>query len=128
LNRGLDAYFPVGKKNTYNLSSIDVRDGFPLCLPASRLLRPYRPKELWLNQLKIQRIKSEMMQAARDNEVYHVWWHPHNFGNYPQQSLEALEQILKAYQTCANQYGMVSMNMGEVTNAVYSLHGKNQAA
>lgn len=128
LNRGLDAYFPVGKRNTYPLSSLEVKEGFPISIPASRLLRPYRPQELFLNRFKLDRIKSEMARAARQQEVYHLWWHPHNFGHYPQQSLEALEEILKAYKTCVDQQGMVSMNMGEVSQAVYSHHGKSQAA
>ena len=128
LNRGLDAYFPVGHKNTYSLSSLPVRDGFPVCIPASRLLRPYRPKEFFLNEWKIQRIKSEMWQAAKSQEAYHLWWHPHNFGNYPEQSLEALETILKHYQLCSEKYEMISLNMGEVTDVLLSSHGKNQVA
>jgi peptidoglycan/xylan/chitin deacetylase (PgdA/CDA1 family) len=116
LNRGVDAYFPLGNKNTYPLSSVDVREGFPLCLPASRLLRPYRPKEFFLNRLKIKRIKEEMHRAAIHNEVYHLWWHPHNFGHYPQESLEALEEILKAYQHNANQSDMRSLSMSEIAS------------
>jgi peptidoglycan/xylan/chitin deacetylase (PgdA/CDA1 family) len=127
-NRGLDAYFPVGKKNTYSLASVELREGFPISIRASRLLRPYNPSELFLNRLKIQRIKTEMQQAARDGEVYHLWWHPHNFGWYPKESLLALEETLKAFRACVNKYGMMSMNMGEVTNAVYSRHGKSKAA
>jgi peptidoglycan/xylan/chitin deacetylase (PgdA/CDA1 family) len=116
LNRGLDAYLPIGTKNTYSLNAINVREGFPVCLPASRLLRPYNPKELLLNRMKINRIKEEMHRAAIHNEVYHLWWHPHNFGNYPQESLQALEEILKAYQHNANQSGMRSLSMNEITS------------
>lgn len=47
LNRGLDAYFPIGKQNTYSLESLECRPGIPVCIPASRLLRPYRPKEFF---------------------------------------------------------------------------------
>jgi len=113
-NRGLDAYFPVGSHNSYRLSDIPVRDQFPVCIPASRLLRPYRPGEAYLNDLKIKRINSEMTRAAQRGEVYHVWWHPHNFGRYPIQSLRALEQILDHYAACRNRYGMESRTMGEV--------------
>ncbi len=118
LNRGLDAYFPVGKKNTYALSSIPVREGLPLCLPASRLLRPYRPGEFFLNDFKLARIRAEMERAARAGEVYHLWWHPHNFGWYPEQSLAGLKRILEHYRFCQKQYGMESRNMEELASEV----------
>lgn len=118
LNRGLDAYFPIGKKNTYSLSQLKVKKGFPVCIPASRLLRPFNPKELVLNKFKIQRIKSEMTRAAKNGEIYHLWWHPHNFGNYPKQSLAGLEEILKHYQVCNNRWNMQSINMGELSALV----------
>jgi len=118
LNRGLDAYFPIGKKNTYPLNAIEMREGFPVCIPASRLLRPYRPKEFFLNSFKIQRIQSEMTRAARSGEVYHLWWHPHNFGNYPAESLAGLKQILQHYQYLRKEYGMVSCTMGEIREMI----------
>jgi peptidoglycan/xylan/chitin deacetylase (PgdA/CDA1 family) len=128
LNRGLDAYFPVGKRNTYKLDSFERRAGLPLCLPASRLLRPYRPKEFFLNAFKISRIKAEMTRAAESGEVYHLWWHPHNFGWYPEDSLAGLQQILNHYQYCTERYKMTSLTMAETTAAVNALHGKSKAA
>jgi peptidoglycan/xylan/chitin deacetylase (PgdA/CDA1 family) len=116
LNRGLDAYFPVGKKNTYKLNSIQVREGFPVCLPASRLLRPYRPDEWFLNSMKIARIRSEMTRAAERGEIYHLWWHPHNFGNFPGQSVDGLEKILKHYAHCRDKWHMNSLSMGELAD------------
>jgi hypothetical protein len=121
LNRGLDAYFPVGKKNTYQVTDVELRDGFPICLPASRLLRPYRPKEFVLNDLKLNRIISEMKRAAKAGEVYHLWWHPHNFGNHPEQSLRALEKILQSFKKCTEDFGMTGLNMGEVTQLIRHL-------
>jgi peptidoglycan/xylan/chitin deacetylase (PgdA/CDA1 family) len=122
LNRGLDAYFPIGKKNTYKLNDLSVRPGYPVCLPASRLLRPYRPKEFFLNDLKISRIKSEMERAAKKGEVYHLWWHPHNFGNYPQQSMNGLQKILNHYKFCREHFNMESLTMGETVSRLN--HGK----
>jgi peptidoglycan/xylan/chitin deacetylase (PgdA/CDA1 family) len=118
INRGLDAYFPVGNKNTFKLESIKSRKGFPICIPASRLLRPYRPQELLLNHLKIVRIKSEMTRAAKAGEVYHLWWHPHNFGHYPSESLRDLKKILTHYAHCRSVYNMQSMNMKELASCL----------
>jgi hypothetical protein len=114
LNRGLDAYFPIGKKNTFRLNNIPVTEGLPVCLPASRLLRPYNPKEFFLNALKIARIKSEMTRAAKQREVYHLWWHPHNFGNYPEQNMTGLIEILEHYDHCRSRWDMQSMSMSEI--------------
>jgi len=114
LNRGLDAYFPVGTKNTYTLEQIAVRKGYPLCLPASRLLRPYRPGEGFLNNQKIERIGKEMRRAAGRGEVYHLWWHPHNFGHYPQQSIAGLERILREFAQLRDNGKMQSLHMQEV--------------
>lgn len=114
LNRGLDAYFSIGKHNTYKLNALEIEPNLPLCLPASRLLRPYRNKELFLNSFKIERIKTEMERAARNAEVYHLWWHPHNFGNFSKENLIDLTKILHHYCYCAKKYGMQSMSMDEI--------------
>jgi peptidoglycan/xylan/chitin deacetylase (PgdA/CDA1 family) len=115
LNRGADAYWPVGKKNTYLLKSLPVYPGLPLCIPASRLLRPYNPRELFLNSMKITRIKAEMSRAAERGEVYHLWWHPHNFGTHPEQSIAALQDILSHYSACKKKWNMASATMNELT-------------
>jgi peptidoglycan/xylan/chitin deacetylase (PgdA/CDA1 family) len=125
LNRGADAYIPIGKKNTYTLNTIEVRTGLPLCLPASRLLRPYRPSEYFLNTVKVNRIKNELERAAKRGEIYHLWWHPHNFGSFPEQSLDGLKEILKHFDHCRNRYAMESLTMGETADRIYQRHEKN---
>jgi hypothetical protein len=124
LNRGLDAYFPVGKKNTYKIDSLYTRKDYPVCIPASRLLRPYNPKEYFLNNFKINRIKSEMTRAAQQGEIYHLWWHPHNFGLYPEQSLEGLKEILRHYDYCKEKLGMRSLNMEEISSMLNGVKSK----
>lgn len=120
LNRGLDAYFSIGGKTSYALNTVKEEHGVIL-LPASRLLRPYNPKELVLNRLKIQKIKKEMSAAAKNNEVYHLWWHPHNFGNYTQQNIDGLIEIANHFRKLHKEFGMVSMNMGEIADLLH--HG-----
>lgn len=122
LNRGLDAYFPVGKNDTYKLNELIRVKNLPLCLPASRLLRPYRKKELFLNKFKIDRIKLEMERAARNSEVYHLWWHPHNFGNFCEENLIDLEAILKHFSYCKAKYQMQSLSMVEISDNFSTNH------
>jgi len=115
LNRGVDAYLPISRNNAgVDISSLTSGDGLPLCIPASRLLRPYRPGEMFLNKLKIRRVATEMAEAARMGKLYHLWWHPHNFGNHTDQNLRGLREILEAFDLCRSHNNMQSLNMGEV--------------
>jgi hypothetical protein len=59
-----------------------------------------------------------MHDAAARKEVYHLWWHPHNFGHYPRQSMLALEEILKDYAYCRDKFGMNSLSMGEFSSLI----------
>ena len=68
--------------------------------------------------MKIARINSEMERAAKKNEVYHLWWHPHNFGRYPEESLKGLQKILNNFDRCRASYGMESLSMGETAERV----------
>lgn len=113
LNRGLDAYFNIGGKTSYSNSAIKKEQNVYL-LPASRLLRPYNPKEFFLNKKKINRIKKEMTIAAENGEFYHLWWHPHNFGLYPEQSMEGLNKILSHFKYLKDTFNMRSLNMSEI--------------
>lgn len=115
LNRGLDAYFNIGGKTSYDINAIRKEQNVYL-LPASRLLRPYNPKELFLNKKKISRIKKEMTIAAKNGEFYHLWWHPHNFGLYPDQSMKGLSEILSHYQFLKSNFNMRSLSMSEIAD------------
>ena len=117
LYRFADAYFPLGEKTSFPLSAIAREEGV-LKIPASRLLRPYNPREFFLNDVKISRIKKEMEEAARNNEVYHLWWHPHNFGNFPAQNIEGLTDIVNHYLTLKQQYNYSSYSMSELTKII----------
>ena len=81
--------------------------------PASRFLRPHHTVSI-LNQLRLSRIKNEMLLAAKKGEIYHLWWHPHNFGTHPQESMAALQSIVVAYKSLAATYGFQSQSMNQV--------------
>lgn len=83
---------------------------------ASRLLRPYSSKKS-LNSFKLRRIFSEMSHAAKNNKIYHLWWHPHNFGNNSDRNLGELEQILKHYKQLSKRYDFESFNMKTLAKA-----------
>ncbi|MBQ6226496.1 MAG: polysaccharide deacetylase family protein [Bacteroidaceae bacterium] len=112
ISRLLDAYINWGGNTTIPYSSID-RYERPVNVPASRMLRPYMKILKILEPLRLRRIKREMIHAAKHHELYHLWWHPHNFGAHMEQNMIFLEEVLKCYQMCHQQYDMRSYTMKE---------------
>lgn len=123
--RSADCFFKVGQKTTYPISEITRLEKEPLILPASRILRPYTTKTPLFNQVRLHRILGEMEYAAKKNEVYHLWWHPHNFGNAPEASIRELIQILDQFTKLKSSYGMLSMHMGGLADLIRN--HKNQS-
>jgi peptidoglycan/xylan/chitin deacetylase (PgdA/CDA1 family) len=91
-------------------------------IPASRFLRPYSEKLKFADSLRLQRTKTSMLHAAKNNEVFHLWWHPHNFGLNVKENLAFLEHILRYYQQLHNQYGMQSKTMRSVAEQILQPH------
>lgn len=115
LARSGDAYLPLGNKS-YSISQSDKEKGLPLEQKSSRFLRPVEGNEL-LRKLKINRIKREMSWAAKNKQVYHLWWHPHNFGERPEESLKDLRTILEHFNDCRIKYNFSSVNMQEMNSS-----------
>jgi len=110
LCRLLDTYFPVSGYNTF---SVNRDAGLPVNVPASRFLKPYNKNLAWLEKLKLKRIMNEMTHAAKNNELYHLWWHPHNFGVNIEENMKNLVTLLKHYQLLHTKYGFASLTMKE---------------
>ena len=111
-----DAYLGPTDKSYKIAESITAKEQ-PFCQKASRLLRPYSPNKK-LNSLKLKRIKAEMTKAAKSNEFYHLWWHPHNFGDHPAENLRDLEELLIHFAALKEKYGYLSLNMSDTGKLV----------
>ncbi len=77
-----------------------------------RFLRPYTFPVL--NYLMLKRISDEMSFAAKNGSVYHLWWHPHNFGKNLNENLNNLESILSTYCALKQTYDMQSVCMKDL--------------
>lgn len=112
IGRTGDAYFGLNNKSYSNISEI-----FPGVTgqSASRFMRPYSPNT-FLNHLKIRRIIKEMSSAAKAGEVFHLWWHPHNFGENMDYNLKDLKKILDHFQELRREYGFQSKTMKSITS------------
>ncbi len=88
--------------------------GPPVNVPASRLLRPVAAPLGALETLRLRRITGEMEHAARNGLIYHLWWHPHNFGTDVAANIAFLRRILEHFEVLEQRYGMRSLNMAEI--------------
>ena len=116
LLRKLDAYLPLSSHTCSSLREVALKN--PCNIPSSRFLRPYSPALAWLEPLRLRRIVSGLTHAARRGLIYHLWWHPENFGTHTEKNLAFLERVLRAFARLRAQYGMESLNMGEVAARV----------
>jgi len=111
-----DAYFNLSGYNTYDLVSSTHEK--PFNFPSSRFLRPYSKRLAFLDGLRLKRIKNAMSHAAINNEIFHLWWHPHNFGVNINENIDFLIKIAEHYNFLNKKYGMQSLNMGEICQII----------
>ena len=81
---------------------------------ASAFLRPYSPKRKILEPLRLRRIETALAVAARERSVFHLWWHPHNFGIHQSENIDFLRRVLETFSRLRKTYDMRSLTMGEV--------------
>lgn len=86
-------------------------------VPASRFLRSVRGDGM-LERLRLRRITAAMETAARQGAIFHLWWHPHNFGINLEANLAFLRTILDHFEKLQDRYGMRSMTMKAVADEV----------
>jgi hypothetical protein len=96
----------------------ELLDAGGLCdVRASAFLRAGRQRE-WMRRLQVRRICADLERAARSRSIFHLWWHPHNFGATVEESMAMLRQILEHYRDLRDRQGLRSMNMADVAAVV----------
>jgi hypothetical protein len=117
--RGADCYLPLERSPLQDWREVMVEPG--LCnIAASRFLRPYSSSLSRLEPARLGRITSELEMAARRGRIFHLWWHPHNFGLDPEENLEFLGRVLSKFDELRARFGMSSLTMGEVADQAMS--------
>jgi|LSQX01.1.fsa_nt_gb peptidoglycan/xylan/chitin deacetylase (PgdA/CDA1 family) len=115
LKRGLrfiDRYVNLSGYHTFVLGKDlygDVCD-----VSSSRFLAAYNHKLRRLEPLRAKRTKDAMRYAAENNQIFHLWWHPHNFGAHIEENMRFLGEILEYFTRLNREYGMQSRNIQEV--------------
>ena len=110
--RLIDSFINITGHNTFAVKNI-AHDQL-LNIPSSRFLRPVSLRFSFLDKFRLKRIKSQMNYAAKNGQIFHLWWHPHNFGNSIEKNTEFLKQILNYFKKLEKNYNMKSMNMRDV--------------
>ncbi|HRH37366.1 MAG TPA: polysaccharide deacetylase family protein [Flavobacteriales bacterium] len=114
--RLLDTWFNLSGYNCHPWPA--QSDALPLDLPSSRFLRPHVPRYAALDGLKLRRITKAMAHAAKTGTIFHLWWHPHNFGSDLEENIGMLEKILAHYDTLREKHGFQSLTMNQATQRV----------
>lgn len=110
--RLIDAYLPLSGSLRQKVK-VDKKSGL-FDIPASLFLRPYSMRLSFLEKLRLWRIKLSMTRTAKKGGIFHLWWHPHNFGCNTLENLTFLEEILKHYKHLNEQYDFESLTMEQV--------------
>ncbi len=95
-----------------------VRGGVPFNIPES-FFWAGRPRHLGvLDGLRIKHVARGMVRAAEAGGVYHLWWHPHNFGADPAANLKALRRLFWVFRDLRERGCMGSRAMGELAESL----------
>jgi hypothetical protein len=120
--RLLDSYLSVDGPGTTSWNEVLQPNGLAN-VRASYPLRPYHPHLRSLDSLRLRRIGDSIRHAAREREILHLWWHPHNFGTHLEENMQFLRQVLDLFDHCQGKHGMVSRTMAEVHEMVRDVAG-----
>lgn len=113
--RLMDSIVDLSGHHTYALEAVERR-GLPFDLPASRFLRPHSSLPARFEKSQLRRITTSMTYAADRDHVFHLWWHPHNFGVNVDANLERLERVLDHFAFLRDTRRMESASMGELAD------------
>ena len=83
-------------------------------VPSSRFLRPFSSRLAGFESWRLKRICKSLTHAATEGQVFHLWWHPHNFGADQDENFDVLSNVLDHFRKLADQCGMTSRSMGEL--------------
>jgi peptidoglycan/xylan/chitin deacetylase (PgdA/CDA1 family) len=83
---------------------------------SSMFLRPYSERRKSLEPARLRRIAAGIQAAAEQRGIFHLWWHPHNFGAHTEENLDFLRRVLEVFVDCRNKHGMQSLSMAGVTD------------
>ena len=119
--RLLDTYFAISGHNCATMKEVGL--SYPYNIPSSRFLRPFSSKLGFLEAVRLRRICKSMTHAAKTGTIFHLWWHPHNFGANQEANFEFLIKILDHYKKLNQNYGFESVTMATIADQIQQANG-----
>ena len=115
--RLLDHYVSLSGSNVVPWEEILQPNG--LCdVRSSMFLRPYSEQRKRWESLRLRRIADGIRAAAEQRGIFHLWWHPHNFGVNTNENVDFLRKVLEVFSRCRQTHGMRSLSMIDVAGTV----------
>ena len=108
-----DTYLPLSGHHGTALSA----SGGMVDVPSSRFLRPWSRRLRSLEGTRLARILSGMRHAAGRGQVFHLWFHPHNFGVNQAENLAVMERIAVEAARLRESHGWPSLTMAEAARS-----------
>jgi peptidoglycan/xylan/chitin deacetylase (PgdA/CDA1 family) len=122
-----DSYVSLSGHGTVAWSDVLQPNGLA-DVRASCFLRPVSPHIPLQRAFLLRRIRRSLRRAARRGEIYHLWWHPHNFGLHVDENLALLELILEEFARLREELGMWSLAMRDVDRIVRGAAAPSQGS
>jgi len=119
--RLINSYVNIAGHHCYTEEKIAKKR--PYDIPGSRFLRPYSKRLKMLEGLRKKRILNSMTYAAKNSLLFHLWWHPHNFGQNQDENFTFLKDILEHYKKLNKTYGFSSITMGALADQLDAQNG-----
>lgn len=82
-------------------------------VPASAFLRPCAGALRKFHPLHLRQIKRQLNRAALESKLFHLWWHPENFGVNLEENLDGLDRLLRYFSQLRDRHDMQSLTMRE---------------
>ena len=118
-SRLASSYLPAARPGAGRIGAT-ARDG-RIDVPASRFLRPHSLRAPYATALQIKAVTREMRRAAWAGQLFHLWFHPHNFGVNLDANMAMLNAIVTEAARLRDAYGWPSLTMEEAGAAAGQL-------
>jgi peptidoglycan/xylan/chitin deacetylase (PgdA/CDA1 family) len=115
--RLLDSYVSLSGPKVLRWDEILQPNG--LCnVRSSMFLRPCSVRRQGLEVARLRRITRGIQAAAEKRGIFHLWWHPHNFGAQTEHNLQFLRSVLEVFSASRRRHGMQSLSMAGVMDQI----------
>ncbi|WP_457578415.1 hypothetical protein [Ensifer adhaerens] len=110
--RFADSYIEIGERQELRIQRHDGMSN----VPASLFLRPFSPRLAAYENLKRKRILKAMRRAAERGGIFHLWFHPENFGVDQDENFATMTAIAAEAARLREEYGWPTLNMAEAAS------------